>query len=85
MSQGKSPGRLLPTLPGKVRGIVGIDDSKRRTVYSLQCERCFKIEETDFLVLMKTHFHAGDPGVRTCEQCRTGCDCTTCRDSSYGG
>lgn len=76
----------LPDLPGKVRGIVGMDQNERgHNVYTLQCERCLALETTDHLVLMKTHFHRrGNDPRRLCPECRRavfpGCKCDGCRN-----
>lgn len=75
----------LPDLPGKVRGIVGMDQDERgHNVYTLQCERCLELETTDHLVLMRTKFHRrGNDPRRLCPTCRhalfPGCTCDGCR------
>jgi len=66
-------GDLLPTLPGCVSGIVGQDDSGKRTVWTLQCAECFALEETAHLVLMKTKFircRNVPTEHRMCQNCR---------------
>jgi hypothetical protein len=82
--------RLLPTLPGCVRGIVGVTEAaKGRDVYTLQCENCYALEKTDMLVLMKTKFHTlGNDRRRLCPGCRAevfkGCGCYSCKDERRG-
>ena len=80
------PGRLLPTLPGKVRGIVGMDASGRRTAWDIQCERCFTVERVTLLVLMRTKFHprsTPSSNPRLCLPCRievyADCYCDNCK------
>lgn len=74
----------LPTLPGKVRGIVGMDqDARGHNFYTLQCERCLELETTDYLVLMRTKFHTrGNDPRRLCPTCRAelfpNCTCAGC-------
>lgn len=83
----EQPGRLLPTLPGKVRGIVGINGIGSRKVYSIQCERCFTVEAVVILSQMGIHFHSRSPkdqNPRLCRPCRVDaypdCICDSCRD-----
>lgn len=67
---------LLPTLPGKVQGIVAerINEEGRK-VYTLQCQECEDIEEPRIFVLMHFKFcprydkHRGHD--RLCRPCRT--------------
>lgn len=81
---------LLPTLPGKVRGVVGVAlDKKGRNVYTLQCENCFALETPYILSQMRSHFHrAGDDRRRLCEDCRStvfaDCECFACKEDRRG-
>lgn len=70
----------LPTLPGRVDGIVSLDPPK------VQCRSCGVIAEgrpgkLAFLVLTcRILFHVADGRTRRlCAECRAGCTCTTCR------
>lgn len=82
--------RALPTLPGKVRGVVGASlDEKGRNLYTLQCENCFTLETPRILSQMKTHFHnMGDDRRRLCPGCRAtvfaACDCFACKEERRG-
>lgn len=77
---------ILPTLPGCVRGIVGVaSGNKGRDVHTLQCENCYALETTEILVLMKTKFHAlGNDRRRLCPDCRAeafkDCGCYACKN-----
>lgn len=67
---------LLPTLPGKVQGIVSARfNEKGRKVYTLQCQECGETEEPEMLILMDFHFcprHDKERGHdRLCPPCRT--------------
>lgn len=77
---------VLPTLPGKVRGVVGVvSDERGRDLYTLQCENCFALETPSVLMLMKTYFHrAGEDRRRLCAECRAAifadCECFDCHE-----
>lgn len=80
-------GVRLPTLPGMVRGIVGVSVNKKgRNVYTLQCENCLALETPAILVLMTFRFHSRTPSnnPRLCKPCRieghAGCECEHCRE-----
>lgn len=80
----------LPTLPGKVRGVVGVAvDGKGCNVYTLQCEGCFALETPHILTQMKARFHlAGEDRRRLCEDCRAtvfaDCGCFQCKEERRG-
>lgn len=78
---------LLPTLPGKAPGIVGVREGRRGKLYTLQCESCFVIEEPERLTAMTIHFHARSrdgENPRLCRDCRIAaypdCICDYCRE-----
>ena len=85
----------LPDLPGMVRGIVAVDRSGKRPVYTLQCERCYATEQPVPLVSMTIRLHTRHKGdsPRLCLPCLVDvyadCDCEYCREdrglSAYGG
>lgn len=81
---------FLPTLPGCVRGIVGVaKDAKGRSVYTLQCENCYALETPEMLILMKTRFHSlGNDKRRLCAGCRVeafkDCGCYACKEERRG-
>ena len=84
-------GVRLPTLPGMVRGIVGVSvDARGRNSYTLQCENCLALETPATLVLMTFRFHPRTPSnnPRLCQPCRlivhAGCDCGHCRADRTG-
>jgi len=84
-------GGILPTLPGMVRGIVGVSVNGRgKNVYTLQCENCFELETPDNLILMTFRFHPRTPSnnPRLCRPCRlivhAGCTCGHCREDRTG-
>lgn len=56
---------LLPTIPGYVSCVVGIDPTR------LQCAACGEIETPDVLILMRTKFYGYRHGDlrRLCEIC----------------
>lgn len=48
---------LLPTLPGKTQGIVGMRETENgKHKYDLQCQKCGDIETPKILVMMKFKF-----------------------------
>jgi hypothetical protein len=86
----EQPGRLLPALPGKARGVVGVAaDERGRNVYTFQCENCFTVETPRITTMMNARFHvAGDDRRRLCEDCRltvfADCECFQCREERRG-
>lgn len=84
----------LPTLPGKVRGIVAMKPGPRgRTLYGIQCDDCAAVEWPDPLVSLQTVFHRGgvkpgDEVPRLCPSCMVarfpGCSCSTCEEYVHG-
>jgi hypothetical protein len=81
---------LLPTLPGKTRGVVAVSvNAKGRNIYTLQCENCYALETPEILTQMKSHFHlSGDDRRRLCEDCRrtvfAECECFQCKEERRG-
>ena len=50
---------LLPTLPGRIQGIVGKRDTEDgRYAWDLQCQRCFAVETPKHLIIMRFKFPA---------------------------
>lgn len=86
----RHPAGLLPTLPGKTRGVVAVtQDEKGRNVYTLQCENCYALETPHMLVLMRSKFHSlGNDRRRLCEDCRrtifADCGCFQCKEERRG-
>jgi hypothetical protein len=77
----------LPDMPGKAPGVVGVRESPRGKVYTLQCERCFATEEPEHLLYMTIHFHPRSrdgENQRLCRYCRIAanpdCICDYCHE-----
>lgn len=91
--------RLLPTVPGKVEGIVNLDPP------TLQCQECGELDTLEahgmrsdperlglLVVLSKTHFHGQTwpdghtDNPRLCRSCRIkrGCRCSECKADRTG-
>lgn len=80
----------LPTLPGLVAGIVGEfpgQGSRGRTLFHIQCSRCFIVEKVDIMPITTIRFHAASTDQknrRLCAPCRievyADCSCWACDD-----
>lgn len=80
----------LPDLPGKAPGIVAVRRGPRGNLYTLQCERCFAIEEPELLTQMTIHFHfrsQDSVNPRLCRGCRAAafpdCICDYCHEDRH--
>lgn len=57
--------RRLPTIPGRVHGIVAVDP------LAVQCDDCLRVwsEKLPILTVQKAIFNKREPGLRLCADC----------------